>query len=288
MIRIDPEFQSYIPALSAEEYQQLEANLVEDGCRDPIVLWGDVLVDGHNRFEICNRLGLPFETVAKDFPNREAAMDWMDAHQLGRRNLTPDARRLLLGRRYNRLKRSPTENLIQNAPKDQNDTSGQSTAEKLALEHGVSAVTVKRAGKFAEQVDADPALKAAVASGERVKIDPPRPAPSTPEPKREPNGLSGLSREGLEDEVIGLREENAELRTERDTLKAERDLLKAQLAEATADNQGAVIGKLQKQVQAANFKRDEAMAATKRMERTLKAAQKRVAELEQTPVEMPV
>lgn len=166
MIRIDPEFHSYIPPLSDEERQHLEQNIVADGCLVPLVVWGDVLVDGHNRYEICTRLGIPFQTVQKDFADRESALDWMDAHQLGRRNLTPDAFRLLLGRRYNRLKQSHGGDRKSGKSKGQFDTLIGDAAEKIAKEHGVSDRTVKRAGKFAERVEADPDLKAAVAAGQ--------------------------------------------------------------------------------------------------------------------------
>lgn len=54
-IKIDPEFKALIPPLDADERAQLEANIVADGCRDPLVLWCDVLLDGHNRHEICTR-----------------------------------------------------------------------------------------------------------------------------------------------------------------------------------------------------------------------------------------
>lgn len=101
-----------------------------------------------------------------------------------------------------------------------------------------------------------------------------------------PSGVSGLSREALEDDVNGLRAEVAELRDKLSKATAERDDFKARLKEATADNQGAVIGKLQKQVQAAKYARDEAMAATKRIEFRLKKAEARVAELERTPIDM--
>lgn len=132
-IRIDAEFQSLIPPLAAEERKQLEANLIAEGCRDPlvvwplhefeteneegemvVVLWEDaqfrenefgkfriwnevdlteddwpcILIDGHNRYEICTRLGIPFETVEKQFESRDAAMVWMIDNQKGRRNLT--------------------------------------------------------------------------------------------------------------------------------------------------------------------------------------------------------
>ena len=70
------------------------------------MVWGNVLVDGHNRHEICTRFNLPFKTVQREFADRDAAMDWMHANQPGRRNITPDQFTLLLGRRYNRAKKA--------------------------------------------------------------------------------------------------------------------------------------------------------------------------------------
>jgi N6-adenosine-specific RNA methylase IME4 len=86
-VKIDAEFKSLIPALTAEEFKQLEENIVRDGCRDPLVVWGGILVDGHNRYEICGRLGLPFKTVDMDFADRGAAIEWIIRNQFGRRNL---------------------------------------------------------------------------------------------------------------------------------------------------------------------------------------------------------
>jgi phage N-6-adenine-methyltransferase len=157
-MQIDKEFEALIPPLTAEEAKQLEANLVEaGGARDPLVCWRDgdrlVLLDGHNRHRICTRLDLPFELVEIELDDREAAEDWIDRNQLGRRNLSPDAYRLLLGRRYNRLKRpqggtganqyEQTGKTFQSAP----------TAERLAAEHGVTDRTVRNAGQFAEAVE---------------------------------------------------------------------------------------------------------------------------------------
>jgi len=147
-LKIDPEFAALIPPLAPEEREQLERNILADGCRDPLTVWDGVIVDGHNRYEICTRHGLKFQVVEKDFANRDEAMDWMDANQLGRRNLLPDAFTLLLGRRYNRAK---------SAHGGDRKSSGQSahlkTAESLATQHGVDEKTVRRAGQFAEAVD---------------------------------------------------------------------------------------------------------------------------------------
>jgi len=88
MIKIDPEFQALIPPLATEERQQLEANILADGCRDPLVVWNGTLIDGHNRYEICTRHGLPYSTVDREFESRDAVKVWMIDNQKGRRNLT--------------------------------------------------------------------------------------------------------------------------------------------------------------------------------------------------------
>lgn len=94
-IKIDSEFQALIPPLSAEERAQLEANIIADGCRDPLVVWGNILVDGHNRYEICTRLGLPFDTVEVEFESRLHAVEWIIKNQFGRRNLSDYQRGVL-------------------------------------------------------------------------------------------------------------------------------------------------------------------------------------------------
>ena len=155
-ITIKKKFKSLIRPLSTDEYEQLEQNLLDEGCRDPLVLWGDILLDGHHRYEICTKHGISYQTVqAPVYIRTDAdAKDWIDKNQLGRRNLTKDEWRELIGRRYNRKKKSKAEaGSIGGVSKGQNDTCLQSTAEVIAAEHGVSAATVKRAGKFAEAVE---------------------------------------------------------------------------------------------------------------------------------------
>ena len=66
-LKTDEEFKHLIRPLLRKEYLQLEQNLLADGCRDPIVVWHDVIVDGHNRYEICMRHGIPFDTKDMEF-----------------------------------------------------------------------------------------------------------------------------------------------------------------------------------------------------------------------------
>lgn len=85
---IDKEFKDLIPPLSVEEREQLETNIVGDGIRDPLVVWNDILLDGHNRYEIAQEYGITFDTVEMHFGSREEAKIWVIQNQLGRRNLS--------------------------------------------------------------------------------------------------------------------------------------------------------------------------------------------------------
>jgi len=85
---VDPEFKALIPPLSPEERDLLEKSIVEHGCRDPLVTWRGVLLDGHNRFDICQQHGIEFTTAELAFDEIEQARVWMRDNQMGRRNLT--------------------------------------------------------------------------------------------------------------------------------------------------------------------------------------------------------
>lgn len=91
-MKIDKEFQSLIPPLGAEELHQLEENIKRDGCRDPLVKWEDILLDGHNRKAICDRLKMPYKEKAVKLDDRDAAKIWIIQNQFGRRNLAPYTR----------------------------------------------------------------------------------------------------------------------------------------------------------------------------------------------------
>lgn len=89
-IRIDEQFRNLIPPLSREERDGLEESIVKEGCRDPLVVWLEegVLVDGHNRHEICRKHGIQFETREQSFASRDDATVWVIKNQLHRRNLS--------------------------------------------------------------------------------------------------------------------------------------------------------------------------------------------------------
>lgn len=87
--RIDPKLNGILPKLSEADYKALEQSLLVDGFKGaPIMVWGDVIVDGHNRYEICKKHNIPYEVKSVEFASKEDAIIWMVRQQLGRRSLT--------------------------------------------------------------------------------------------------------------------------------------------------------------------------------------------------------
>jgi len=86
-ITIDKEFSKLIPELSEEEYEKLEQNIIKDGCREPLSLWNDILIDGHNRYKICQKHDIKFNTIEIKLTSRNDTKIWIINNQLGRRNL---------------------------------------------------------------------------------------------------------------------------------------------------------------------------------------------------------
>lgn len=174
-IQIDPEFEQQIPPLRAEELKQLEDNILEDGViLNPLILWNGILVDGHNRYRIAQKHPqIKFTTFEREFPDRYAAIAWICRNQLGRRNLTLEQKRYLIGKQYDAEKLSHggdrKSKVKKSSVQSEHLISADNTRDKIAKEHNVSPTTVHRAHEFAKAVDiadeSSPGFREQVLSG---------------------------------------------------------------------------------------------------------------------------
>jgi N6-adenosine-specific RNA methylase IME4 len=111
MLEIKEEFKKLIPALTPEEFKQLENNCLAEGIREKIITWNGFIIDGHNRYEIATRWNLDYETESKHFKNEEAVKEWMILNQFGRRNLSNYQRSVLALQLEEVFKEKAKENL---------------------------------------------------------------------------------------------------------------------------------------------------------------------------------
>jgi hypothetical protein len=118
-IVVNEELKAYIDPLTPEEHEALERSILTEGCRDALVLWGDVLVDGHNRYGICQKHGLPFQTVQNArFKSIEDVHLWMIDQHLGRRSISDFLRGVLALRKKDIVDERRARALADTAPSD--------------------------------------------------------------------------------------------------------------------------------------------------------------------------
>ena len=165
-LKIDPEFSAQILPLSFEELQQLEMNMIRDGkLTDPIIVWNKTILDGHNRYNLLKKHSfIEYEIKEMEFSSRQEALIWICNHQLGRRNLTPERRKYLIGKRYEMEKQVSQNrgNQYTSAKKDatdqndpcQNKSGSHVTRQRIANETGTSEGYVQRAEKYMNGVEA--------------------------------------------------------------------------------------------------------------------------------------
>ncbi|NMM88581.1 plasmid replication/partition related protein [Rhodococcus sp. SRB_17] len=173
-IVVNEELKAYIDPLTAEEYEALERSILDEGCRDALVLWGEVLVDGHNRYGICQKHGLPFQTVQNTrFQSMEDVHLWMIEQHLGRRSVSDFQRGVLALRQKDIVAERRARALAASSPEAAAETapSGDGAAAPASLN---SREAIARAARLSSsqvvmiekiQKQAAPEVVAAVRSG---------------------------------------------------------------------------------------------------------------------------
>ena len=161
---IDPEFRDKIPPLTEDEFTLLEENILSDGAVfSPLIVWDGTILDGHNRYEIIQKHPeLTYAVHKLSFANRYEALSWICKNQLGRRNLTPQQKKYLIGQRYEAEKQAVAFHGNQHTASDESgadkkcphQNSRHVTQSRIAKETNTSASYVREAGTFAKGVDA--------------------------------------------------------------------------------------------------------------------------------------
>jgi hypothetical protein len=189
-LHIDPELKAWIDPLSPDEYALLESSILQDGCRDPLVVWGGYLLDGHNRYEICQKHGIEFATFEKaGLTTKVDVKIWMIQNQMGKRNATDFARTALALKLKPLLEQRARERQAhgQTAPgrtlSTNSDEASVRTDDSIAKMAGVGRGTVRKVEKIIEKATAE--VIAQVRTGE-ISINAAAKTVSPPKPKAEP------------------------------------------------------------------------------------------------------
>ena len=201
-LRIDPEFESRIPPLTDDEFQQLEENILADGVIiSPIVVWEGVVIDGHNRFRIVEKHPhISFTTCERQFENRYEALAWICKNQLGRRNLTFQQKKYLIGKQYDSEKASHggdrKSEEVKSSGQKAHLIADKKTAERIAEENGINEKTVRRAAQYSRAGDladeVEPGIRKEILSGAIKATDKEITALASADPEERPTLIEEL------------------------------------------------------------------------------------------------
>ena len=189
-LKVDRSFKNLIRPLRRQEYIRLESSLLSEGCKEPILVWQGIIIDGHSRYEICQKHGIPYEIKEMEFSCKEEAIIWICSTQLKRKNITEEARKFLIGMQFecekivNRANRPRGRNQyskpIEEEPEEGRTVSnhygyqsGHRSATRIAEENHVSYGTVEKYAYYTRALEVigskEPELVPKILSG-RFKI----------------------------------------------------------------------------------------------------------------------
>ncbi|WP_027014957.1 hypothetical protein [Comamonas composti] len=174
-IEVNEELKAYIDPLTADEHEALERSILAEGCRDALVLWGNLLIDGHNRYGICQKHGLPFNTIqATQFKTMDDVHLWMIDQHLGRRSVSDFQRGVLALRKREIIaaRRAAAAAAVQAAKAEQGaDASAEQAPWEGETDPAVAAALASVAKVPDEALDTREALaRAARLSAAQVKL----------------------------------------------------------------------------------------------------------------------
>jgi uncharacterized small protein (DUF1192 family) len=268
---IDATLKSLIPALKHDEFLQLEQNIIADGCREPLLVWDDILIDGHNRYDICTKHGIRFDTKDMYFANHSDAKIWMINNQFGRRNLS-DYDRVQLALELESIYREmgKVNMSIGGSNKKEGLTNSSNlppqinTRKEIAKIAGVSEDTVGKVKKINEI--ATPEIKKDLAEG-NISINAAH------------NIITGKVKKELPQESFDA--DDAELKASEAAYQANLDSLQ-KIAESDDKLAAALleIKQLQAELAAVKISRDGYMNKSNEAIATIKSLQKRIDKLE--------
>lgn len=151
---VDSEFENLIPPMKPEEFQGLKESILNNGydILYPIVIWNNMIIDGHNRYSICKDLDIEFSVSEKKINGRFEVINWIINNQLNRRSMTSEQRSYLIGKRYQEEKKEEYRpklgnNVVTLRPKNS------IIEQRIAEKYKVSPETIRKAEKFANAID---------------------------------------------------------------------------------------------------------------------------------------
>lgn len=154
ILKTDPDYIFLIQPRSQKYIDRLEEFIVDNGCPDYITIWDDVILDGHNRYNICKEWSIPFRVKSVELNDRNLAISSICRSQIKRADLTTEYRRYLIGKLF--IAECSHAKLLSTAEQSGDKSYIYRTTDiavRLGSEFNVSYGTVNKFYRYAKAID---------------------------------------------------------------------------------------------------------------------------------------
>jgi len=142
----------YFPLLEGEEFDLLVKDIEENGQLEPIVMVGDEILDGVNRWRACEELGIPPWVTSYDGDN---PLSYVISLNIRRRHLSISQKSMLATNMLPEFEAEAEKVRLANLKQNRNDQTTISevglSRERAAKQFGVSGPSVQRAKRIKEE-----------------------------------------------------------------------------------------------------------------------------------------
>jgi hypothetical protein len=152
-LQIDKEFLSLIPPMLPSDYDRLEEDIFDNGCKEAIITWGNIIIDGFERYEICMKWGISFLIAKREFNNRHEAISWVCKRQLSDIDLLEETRRFLIGKYYEAEKELYMLRLSESGNSNHVHSCHYKIAARIGKEYNMSTSTVYKYGIYTRAIE---------------------------------------------------------------------------------------------------------------------------------------
>ena len=154
LLNCDKEFCRLKPALDHETRSSLAENIRLYGCREPLIVWGQTLIDGYKRYEICKAFGFRFNIRQITLRSREDAMILI-CKDLLRKNMNEERKKYLIGKLYDAQRQSNAQSGFFPPPKPGSTRPAISApiASDMCHEYQIGTTTLGKYKRYARMLD---------------------------------------------------------------------------------------------------------------------------------------
>ena len=124
-LQTDPEFDELIQPREEKYLEELEENIFDHGCLEPVCVWNGVILDGRLRYKICTKWDIHFNIRRMMFESRDKAVSFICHEQLKRTDLTGEYKKYLIGRLFRADMNTASDEFMKKYPGTELNADGQ-------------------------------------------------------------------------------------------------------------------------------------------------------------------